>query len=93
MTIKVSQILDSKIVDRDGQPLGKVFDLVLEPGVSGTVCYALIGLQTAGDRSPRTVALPWSLLARSNLESGTTGPLMLNVRRSALRNLHPVTGD
>jgi len=93
MTIRATDILDSEIVDREGRPLGKVSDIVLDAGLSGTVCYVLIGLQNTGDRASRTVALPWSLLAHSGLEPGTSGPLTLDVSRSTLRGLRHVTGD
>lgn len=92
MTIKVSQILDSEIVDRDGRVLGKVHDLVLDVGVSGTVSYVLVTLPPASHESAHTVALPWSLLAHAGLNPDKAAPLMLDISRSTLRGLRHIAG-
>jgi len=91
MTIKVSRILDSEIVDRDGRLLGQVHDLVLDAGLSGSVSYVLITLPRANNRSAHTVALPWSLLAEACVDPDADRPLVLDVSRSTLRGLRPIS--
>jgi sporulation protein YlmC with PRC-barrel domain len=93
MPIKVSQILDSEIVDRNGRVLGKVRDLVLDAGVSGSVSYVLVTLPASSHDSAHTVALPWSVLAPACLDPDTAGTLMLDVRRSTLEGLRHIAGS
>lgn len=89
MTLRVREILDTQIVDRNGKPLGKVSDLILDLTVPGAACYVLVTLPPeARDGKEKTVALPWSLIARADASGeGVDRYLMVDVAAATLGRL------
>jgi sporulation protein YlmC with PRC-barrel domain len=93
MTLRASELIGRRVCDRDGRPVGRIADLMLDAGTPGSLSYALILLSPAdGDESARLVALPWSLLAPSRLGRARPDvPLNLQVTRDALKGLRAVS--
>lgn len=86
MTLRASQLLGAQVVDRQGDRLGRVSDLLIEDFATANVCYALVELERA-IAGERTVAVPWSVLS-----GGRNRRVVLDVSREALgrlRNLVP----
>ena len=93
MTLRASELIGRQVCDRDGRPVGRVADLILDAGTPGALSYALILLSPVdGEESARLVALPWSLLAPSHSgRRGRDAPLDLQVTRDALKGLRAVS--
>lgn len=83
MTLRASELLGSEVVDRQGRPLGKVSDFILDDAGPPTICYALVKLSRPPDEGDVTVAVPWSVLQ----PDGEAGKLVLGVSPAALRGL------
>lgn len=92
MTIKASELLDSRIVDRRGRALGRICDLDLEKDVPGVVHYVLIELSRTSGIPRRTVAIPWSLIARARQlgQEGNRSRFQLDISLSTLRGLRDI---
>jgi sporulation protein YlmC with PRC-barrel domain len=93
MTLRASELIGRRVCDRDGRPVGRIADLMLDAGTPGSLSYALIRLSPVdGDESARLVALPWSLLTTSRIgRAGSEAPLSLQVTRDALQVLRAVS--
>jgi sporulation protein YlmC with PRC-barrel domain len=83
MTIRASQLLEAEVVDRQGQRLGKVSDLLIEDPGPANICYALVEIEPPPASGERTVAVPWSVLR----PGGHEHQLRLDVSRAALGRL------
>jgi sporulation protein YlmC with PRC-barrel domain len=83
MTLRASKVLGAMVVDRQGERLGEVSDLLIE--APANICYALvnIGRPADGGGGERTVAVPWSVLQAEESEDR----LVLDVSRRALGQL------
>lgn len=98
MTISAKTLLGAAVRDRNGEALGEVHDLILDPRVPGSACYVMILLwPEPGRRAGRTIALPWSLLrmasirARAEEREPGKSAVVLDLPRSALRRLRTAT--
>jgi hypothetical protein len=83
MTLRASTLLGAEVVDRQGRPLGKVSDFILDAAGPPTICYALVDLRRPPDEGDITVAVPWSVL----YPDGKAGRLVLGVSPTALHGL------
>lgn len=93
MTLRASELIGRQVCDRDGRPVGRLADLILDAETPGALSYALILLSPAdGAHSARMVALPWSLVGPYRVgRGGRDSPLDLEVTREALQGLRPVS--
>ena len=98
MTISAKTLLGASVRDRNGEALGEVHDLMLDPRVPGSACYVIILLRPEpGSRAGRTIALPWSLLRMASMRARGRGreqgerAVVLDLPRSALRRLRTAT--
>lgn len=82
MTIRASKLLGSAVVDREGQRVGRISDLLLDVPGSANVCYALVEVEQPAEPLQRTVAIPWSIL-----EQDSPSRLVLGVSRQSLARL------
>lgn len=83
MTTQASRILGAAVVDRRGQRLGKIADLLFDKHPPASVSYALVELEHTPDQARHTVAVPWSLLRPGEQEH----QLILGASRETLRRL------
>lgn len=83
MTIRASTLLGVTVVDRQGQRLGTVSDLLLDQQQNPSVCYALIDIEQTPGENGRTVAVPCGVLRPADSER----QLVLAISREALRGL------
>ena len=86
MTMRASEFIGAAVVDREGHPLGRVRDLVLDDPAPTSICYALVDVAPTPEWGQRTVAVPWSLVR----PRGAGQPLVLGVSRAALHRLRGV---
>lgn len=82
MTTPASKLLGSVVVDREGQRVGRVSDLLVDVPGSANICYALVQVEQGPENRQRTVAVPWSLLDRE-----APARLVLGVSRHSLERL------
>ncbi|MEJ2514138.1 MAG: PRC-barrel domain-containing protein [Gammaproteobacteria bacterium] len=61
MTLRISQLLGAPVVDGQGEPLGRITDLLVDGPQPASLCYALVDIDRHGGDT-RTVAVPWSIL-------------------------------
>jgi sporulation protein YlmC with PRC-barrel domain len=85
MTLRVSQLMGAAVVDRQGAPLGKVSDLLIDDSPAASVAYALVELEHGAAGGERTVAVPWSVL-----RNGHEHRVVLDVSVEALAQLENV---
>jgi sporulation protein YlmC with PRC-barrel domain len=84
MTLRASKVLGAMVVDRQGERLGEVSDLLIE--APANICYALVNIERPSDGGERTVAVPWSVLQAD----GPENCLVLDVSLRALGELRDV---
>lgn len=89
MTIRASKLLGRAVVDRDGERIGRLTDLLFEGRYPAGLCYALIDIDRAADESSYTVAVPWDLLDFA--EPGLR--VVIRVSRQALHRLRNIPSD
>jgi sporulation protein YlmC with PRC-barrel domain len=85
MTLRASQLMGAAVVDRQGAPLGKVSDLLIDDSPAASVAYALVELELAPAEGDRTVAVPWSVL-----RNGHEQRVVLDISVDALARLENV---
>lgn len=92
MTIRASELLNTRIVDHRGEVLGRIRDLDLDKDIPGVVRYVLIEVSATGSMGRRTVAIPWSLIARARQFGRNQGRirLQLDISRSTLQGLRDI---
>ncbi len=61
MTLRISHLLGAAVVDRQGDTLGRISDLLVDGTQRTSLCYALVDIHRPGGDT-RTVAVPWSIL-------------------------------
>ena len=89
MTIRASKLLGHAVVDRHGEPVGRLTDLLFEGHYPAGHCYALIDIDRAADETSCTVAVPWDLLEAA----GPGSRVVVGVSRQALRRLRNIPSD
>lgn len=89
MTIRASKLLGRAVVDRQGEIIGRLTDLLFEGRYPAGLCYALIDINRAADESSYTVAVPWDLLDFA--DPGRR--VVIGVSRQALHRLRNVPAN
>ncbi len=87
MTIQASELLGSDVVDRAGDHVGRIEDLILDVPGSASICYAVVHVEQPAGPRQRVVAVPWSLL-----EPHSPTRLTLGISRHALDRLKNLGG-
>ncbi|NGX15025.1 PRC-barrel domain-containing protein [Wenzhouxiangella sp. XN24] len=88
MTIHASELLGSAVVDREGDRVGRIEDLILDVPGAANICYALVHIEQPTEPRQRMVAVPWSLLERRSQSQ-----LVLGISRQALGRLKNLGGQ
>lgn len=86
--MRASELIGTAVVDRNGQRVGQVTDLLLEDTAPRSICYALLTISNAPAAGQHSVAVPWALLEPANGGKQLT----LAVSRDALRHLRAISG-
>jgi len=89
MTIRASKLLGHVVVDRHGERIGRLTDLLFEGSYPAGLCYALIDMDRAADETSYTVAVPWDLLDSAHPGSR----VVVGVSRQALHRLRNIPAD
>ncbi len=63
--IAVSNLVDGKVVDRTGQPVGTVAGVMAETA-SGTIAYAVVSIGGVGGIGARLITIDWANLTIEN---------------------------
>lgn len=59
--VRASRLSNQAITDAQGNPIGKISQVVYDPA-SGRVNYAAVALTGKAGAAPRTIAVPWELI-------------------------------